>query len=501
MRAELGTYGATHMITPHLDALAQDGMVFERAYVAISLCMPSRTAFLTSRRPATTHNFVIAPNEQWRQTKGPNATTLPEFFKTVGGYRTYGMGKIFHGTTDEPYSWSAEMGDYYDWDNWTQYGNSMTYKCFDVPDNNLGDGIFADRAVNWINMFGADQANGSDTRPFFMGVGFHRPHIPYLVPKRYCDMYPPADEIPLAANPFKPEGMPDVAYSVSAGLRNFQDCAPLFENVSKCYDDPSWAFSNRCYMVNGTLKTMAQNVRRNYWAAISYIDAQVGRIVQALKDNNLYDNTIVLFMGDHGVCTCTGRSTNFEHGTRIPLIIRDPSHTPARTAALVETVDIYPTLVDLAGLPSLETCAPGSMAALCTEGFSMRPLFTDPTRAWKSAAFSQYARPAPSPDNGFPADLFSPPLHVAGHREGVMGFTIRTNTYRYTNWVWFDPASATPHWNMSWGEELYNHTAQPVPDGLFNNENINLIDQPGLEPIIDKLRQALQAGWRAALPS
>eukprot|EP01052_Picozoa_sp_SAG31_P044841 SAG31_NODE_7965_length_1554_cov_1.247423_1_plen_306_part_01 len=203
MRPELGTYGAAHIHSPHLDALAADGMVFERAYVMVSLCMPSRTAFLTSRRPDTTKNYVIGA-EYWRTTNGPNATSLPQHFKE-SGYRTIGMGKMcaiaqqlllletscfavtwlvsrsdrvlpcfissflsyghirFHGAAfpwtpgkgqqfsagawDGNFSWSQEAMPYYNFDNWSHYGDSISFGAFDVPDNNMQDGRFADRAV------------------------------------------------------------------------------------------------------------------------------------------------------------------------------------------------------------------------------------------------------------------------------------------------------------------------------------------------------------------
>ena len=316
MRPELGAYGASHVHSPHLDALAADGMVFERSYIMVSLCMPSRTAFLTSRRPDTTKNYVIGA-EYWRTTGGPNATTLPQHFKQ-SGYRTVGMGKIFHGAQfpwtpgqcgkgqgecfssgawDGNFSWSQEAMPYFNFDNWSHYGDSVTFKAFDVPDNNMQDGMFADRAVSWIERFAGDQKAG-DARPFFLGVGFHRPHVPYLAPQRYFDLYPEPEDIPLAAHPRHARNMPDVAYSVSKGLRVFQDCAAVHEDVERCYSDVEYAYSDACVWVDGPRKLFAQNIRRAYWACISYVDAQVGRIVDALKAQGLYDSTIISFNGD-----------------------------------------------------------------------------------------------------------------------------------------------------------------------------------------------------------
>jgi iduronate 2-sulfatase len=181
-------------------------------------------------------------------------------------------------------------------------------------------------------------------------------------------------------------------------------------------------------------------------------------------------------------------------------------------------VDIYPTLVEIAGLAPIVMCAQGPASQqpiLCTEGVSTAPLFKSPSRAWKTAAFSQYARPAPFPDNGFPSALFTPPLHSGprlqpsiyyprgGSRaaEGVMSFTMRVDRWRYTEHVYFEPVTTTPHWNMSWGSELYAHSANfGVPDGSFNDENENVVDRAENKALVAQLSAQLHAGWRAALP-
>ena len=181
-------------------------------------------------------------------------------------------------------------------------------------------------------------------------------------------------------------------------------------------------------------------------------------------------------------------------------------------------MDIFPTLVEIAGLAPMSMCASGPTQhqhILCTEGLSAAPLFKAPSRAWKTAAFSQYARPAPIPDNGFPSTLFTPPLHSGprvppsvyypqgGSRaaEGVMSFTMRVDRWRYTKHVLFEPVSATPHWNMSWGSELYAHSTNGgVPDGSFNDENENVVDQAENQALVAQLSARLHAGWRGALP-
>eukprot|EP01052_Picozoa_sp_SAG31_P042566 SAG31_NODE_6799_length_1883_cov_1.325112_1_plen_212_part_00 len=203
------------------------------------------------------------------------------------------------------------------------------------------------------------------------------------------------------------------------------------------------------------------------------------------------------------------------------MIIRDPATRPGqRTAALFESVDIMPTLVEIAGLLPMPLCEPGPPAAqplLCTEGVSAAPLFANPDLSWKAAAFSQYARPAPDPDNGFPATAFTPPLHSGPvlprdiyypkgpgrvrTTEGVMSFTMRVDRWRYTEHVWFEPETATALWNMSWGSELYSHeTNNGVPDGAFDDENQNLVGNTAYAALIANLSAQLHAGWRAALP-
>jgi arylsulfatase A-like enzyme len=275
---------------------------------------PSRTAFLTSRRPDTTKNYVIGA-EYWRTTGGPNATSLPQHFKQ-SRFRTVGMGKIFHGAAfpwtpgrglpfssgawDGNFSWSQESMPYYNFDNWSHYGDSISFGAFDVPDNNMQDGRFAELAVDWIEKFSSEQKAKTNEQPFFLGVGFHRPHIPYLAPQRYFDLYPNASDIPIAKHPRHPVNAPDVAYSVSKGIRVFKDAGAIHEDVERCYSDIEYAYSDKCVWVDGPRKLFAQNVKRAYFACISYVDAQVGKIVDVLKAEGLYENTVISFNGDHG---------------------------------------------------------------------------------------------------------------------------------------------------------------------------------------------------------
>ena len=192
--------------------------------------------------------------------------------------------------------------------------------------------------------------------------------------------------------------------------------------------------------------------------------------------------------------------TNFEAGTRIPFIVHVPGKTKAiRTAALCEANDIYPTVVALAGLPIPELCAEGSQEMYCVEGVSLAPLWIDPQRPWKSAAFSQF----PRPDRGFPQPAPGlPPFESNGtHKtEAVMGYTVRTHEWRFTQWLSFDPLRGTANWNKSYGRELYDHRNSPVPHPSFDYENYNVVADPANIEIVANLSSILKGGWRLALP-
>jgi hypothetical protein len=403
-RPELGTYGAKHIQSPNLDALARDALVFERAVrycpspttLVWSSVVGPRLDHFRSLRPtcAVHHGFLVHAvpdilldvatpryDSQLRDRTGilandgrsqrhfsPTAfqrVRLPNYWHGQNISRSqlsldnrprqvqlWVVGRKFQLVTGEqpqhkllatmiltfcpekPRSRcvitccvTQESMPYFNFDNWSHYGDSISFGAFDVPDNNMQDGQFADRAVKWIERFSRDQRTKTDKRPFFLGVGFRelpafpvlflrvylltylptyrcndapdRPHIPYLAPQKYFDLYPNASEIPLAANPRHAVGMPAVAYSVSQGIRIFKDATAVHANVSRCYNDIQYAYSDACVWVDGPRKVFAQHVKRAYFACISYVDAQIGRIVDALKEHDLYDKTVISFNGDH----------------------------------------------------------------------------------------------------------------------------------------------------------------------------------------------------------
>jgi arylsulfatase A-like enzyme len=453
LRPELGCYGRTHIHSPNIDRIARAGVVFNRAYCQQAVCSPSRSSLLTGTRPDTTKVYDL---ETHFRKALPDVVALPEHFKK-NGYFVQGMGKLYHGSLDDPQSWSVP---------WTSpktthgayaleasraivarkvaetralkeagkkpartrdYGPA--YECADTPDTTFHDGALADMAV------AALRGIATKKEPFWLGVGFIRPHLPFVAPKKYWDLYDPA-RIQLAPNPFRPRNAPEYAVQEGGELRTY-------DGVPKGHlpDD------------------MARTLKHGYYAAISYMDAQVGKVLDELERLGLRDSTIVILWGDHGWklgehdawCkhTCT------ENDANAPLLVSVPGmkSAGARTDALVEFVDIYPTLAELAGLP-----LPAHL-----EGASFKPVLDDPKRPWKPAAFNQYPRGK------------------------LMGYSMRTDRHRFTMWV-----DAKDHARVD-AVELYDHQADP-------QENENIAARADMAGTVAKLTAQLRAGWKAALP-
>ncbi|HIF00486.1 MAG TPA: DUF4976 domain-containing protein [Planctomycetes bacterium] len=455
LRPELGCYSQP-VQSPNIDRLAREGTLFERAYVQCALCMPSRVSVLTGRRPDTTG--VVDFSVRFRDVLG-DVVTLPQHFRN-NGYHATAFGKLFH--RDDPVSWSeplwsSKRSEYhtdfgkqvlgwinvdhrrltYVWDlgdgiTKTKRPGGLAWEAPDVSDSALKDGHIADAAISKMD----DLKN----EPFFLAVGFHKPHLPFIAPKKYFDLYD-RDQIALATNPFPPRDAPNFATYNWNDLRHYYgipDVGPVTED-------------------------QARDLKHAYYACVSYTDAQVGRLLQALDANGLRDNTIVVLWGDHGWQLgehgMWDKHSNFETSTHAPLIIRVPGQQPGRTKALVEFVDIYPTLCELCALPLDDGL----------EGHSFAPLLEDPDRDWKSAAFSQYRRVIP----GY------------GDVGRGMGYSMRTDRYRFTEWL--VPGTGFRAY------ELYDHRVDP-------DENINLAVSATHEHVVNELLQQLKAGWKPAVP-
>ncbi len=436
LRTELGCYGHPEIISPHLDALARRGVLFERAYCQQSVCNPSRASLMTGLRPDTLQVWTLGV--MFRETH-PDAVTLPQYFK-ANGYFAQGIGKIFHNDSrpvtakfrfSDPASWSIPPthadGDH--WQDWVVPGHPEgptkkqgPVQALDVPDNAYFDGKIADDAVTALRGF---KEQGT---PFFLAVGFWKPHLPFNAPKKYWDLYD-RTKIALPDPAEMPKDAPEVAHHDSYELRNYA-------GMPKTGVVPS---------------ATALELRHGYFAAISFMDAQVGRVLDELDRLGLADNTIVVFWGDNGFHLgehdLWGKTSNYELDTHIPLIIAPPRSKAAgaHTRSLVELLDLYPTLVELAGLPA----APG------LEGRSLAPILRDPETKVHDFVLSQHQQP------------------FYGKAPAAMGRAVRTDEYRYVEW-------RDVHTHAITARELYDERADP-------KETVNRAADPSLASVVAAL--------------
>jgi arylsulfatase A-like enzyme len=438
LRPQLGCYGQKQIISPNIDRLAARGLLFERTYCQQAVCAPSRASVLSGVRPDTSKIYDL--NTPLRKAM-PDVLSLPQHFKD-NGYETISIGKIYHHSRDDLQGWSTTpfqaTGPWLGWRGYltdqskalarkSKKGSGPAFEAADVADNAYPDGADTDHAIKELNRL--------KDKPFFLAMGFYKPHLPFNSPRKYWDMYKP-EHIKLADNPFIPKNAPTYATTNWGELRNYYG----IPRKGPCSDE------------------LARQLIHGYYACVSYIDAQIGRLLDELDRLNLSDKTVIILWGDHGwklgEHAGWSKHTNFELDTHVPMILSVPGIKTAgrRTRALTEYVDIYPTLCDTCGLK-----IPGHL-----EGRSMMPLLDDPQRRWKKAAFSQYPRGK------------------------VMGYTMRTKRFRYTEW-------RDRKTNKLMARELYDHEKDP-------QENINAVDQPEYESNVQRLAGMLKRGWRAALP-
>jgi len=433
LRPQLACYGHERMISPHIDRLAADGVAFSYAYCQQAVCAPSRASLLTGMRPDSTTIYDL--HHPVRQVM-PDVLTLPEHFKQ-SGYTTISLGKIYHHWKDDLQGWSDDPWHppgpaYMLEENRTldEYCRRMSAgkassdrgsptEAADVADSDYPDGKMADKAIEMMGSLRDD--------PFFLAVGFYKPHLPFIAPKRYWNMYPP-DAVDLADNPFKPKDCPDIAMHNWGELR-------AYHGIPR----------------GGALPDeQARHLIRGYYACTTYIDAQVGRLIDELDRLRLRESTSIVLWGDHGWnlgehgLWC--KHCNFETSVHVPMIFSAPGMGGnGRTSdALVEYVDIYPTLADLCGLE-----LPDHL-----EGKSLVPLLEDPDAAGDEAAFSQYPRGR------------------------VMGYSMRTGRWRYTEWIHRDTGEVR-------GRELYDHDNDAA-------ENVSLALRPEHQETVARLSELLR---------
>ncbi len=438
----LGCYGDLIARTPNIDRLAQSGTCYLRAYNQLPLCNPTRASIMTGLRPDTIKVYDL---DRHFRDEVPEAVTLPQAFQQAG-YFAARVGKIYHynvpasiGTDgfDDPPSWNRTVNPkgrdksdealVFNAEPHRKISGALSWLAADGADEEQTDGMIATEAIKIMQE--------KRDEPFFLGVGFFRPHTPYVAPKKYFDLYP----IESMRLPFAPSNDRE--------------------------DIPVAAFAHNCPVSNyGLDEPTLLKATQAYYACVSFVDAQVGRLLDALDRLELTENTIVVFWSDHGYHLgehngIWQKRTLFEQSARAPLIIRSANIGTAGTACrrIVEFVDIYPTLIDLAEI------SPQSKLA----GRSLKPLLVDPLAVWNGFAVTQILRPAD--------DRLSEP---------VMGCSIRTERYRYTEW------GEAKH-----GVELYDHHTDPEE---FNN--LALHPDARAISVIKRLRPLLRERASGKIP-
>ncbi len=425
---DLKTYGHPLVISPNIDRIARRGRQFDRAYTQFPLCSPSRTSLMTGLRPDTTGVHELQTH--FRKNL-PDVVTLPQMFRN-NGYYAARVGKIYHygvpgeiGTSglDDPVSWDKVVnprGRDKDEENLIRnltpgrgLGSSLTILKAEGTDEEQTDGKAATEAIRLLEE--------NKNKPFFIAVGFYRPHCPFVAPKKYFDLYP-LEKINLPKEPANHlAGVPDAAFWTRP---------------------PDWGLSEE----------HRREAIQAYYASITFMDAQVGRLLDALDRLKLADNTIIVFWSDHGYLLSQHgqwmKQSLFEGSARTPLLISAPRmKSPGRsTKRTVELLDIYPTLAELCQLP-----APKNLA-----GRSLRPLLDNPNASWDKPAFTQVRR---GPQGG--------PF--------FMGRSMRTERWRYTEW---DEGRQ--------GVELYDYDKDP-------NEFRNLGSDPAYAKTVEELKRQLRS--------
>lgn len=412
LKPRLGCYGDPLAKTPCIDRLAKNGVLFESAYCNQAVCSPSRNALLVGLRPQSLGIYDLATH--FRR-GSPDAITLPQHFK-ANGYYTQSFGKIFHvghGNIDDASSWSVEsykpkgrnyqLPDNQNLVNSKDGAKAAAFESADAPDELYNDSLIADAAIKTLT-----EKSKSD-QPWLLAVGFLKPHLPFVAPKKYWDLYD-RNQIALASFQQSPADAPKYAPQNSGELRayaNIPSQGPIPESLQR-------------ELIHG------------YLASVSFTDHQIGRVLSVLDQLKLTDNTIVVLWGDHGWhlgdhgMWC--KHSNYEQATRIPVIVSAPVKAKgASTKALIESVDIYPTLCELAGIQ-----VPNAL-----DGKSFAGVLAHPSQGHRDHTIQVYPR----------------------SKEGVgqvLGRSIRTERYRLVEWKAWNASDDTADW------ELYDYQTDPL---------------------------------------
>ncbi|MEH6557245.1 MAG: sulfatase [Oceanicoccus sp.] len=428
LRPMLGVYGNKLINTPNIDQLASDGYVFENAFATVPVCGASRASLLSGRKP-TTNRFTTYNSRLDKDL--PNAPSIPEHFKN-NGYLTLANGKIFDNFTDSVDSWS--------WPVWSPTGSwtssipfdergehlqkaylnnaagvvGPAFEQLDVPDASYPDGKIADKTIQDLKRLGD---SGS---AFFLAMGIRKPHLPFNIPQKYWDLYKKEDFTLPVTYMEKAKSTPSYAFHQWGELRQYGGIP-----------------------AEGPLQdSHALNLIHGYHAAVSYADAQVGKVMRTLKEEGLDKNTVVILIGDHGFHlgehSMWTKHSLFDLALRSPMIIRDPNRGGGRVTGVTDFLDIFPTLIDMAGLPDIENL----------DGVSLLPALNNPTVNVKPASLSRW----------------------------FDGTSVRTQHHRYTEWR----------------SESGKITARMLFD-LSNdpNETTNLAEDPQYSELVLKLSEVI----------
>jgi iduronate 2-sulfatase len=423
LRPVLGTYDYPSVHSPNIDRLASQGVQFNNAFCNVPVSGASRASLLTGLRPQWPVRFNNF--ESWADKDSPAAVSLPEYFKK-NGYTTVSNGKVFHHQFDKATSWSELSWrpdtfsvihsfdlDYADSSS-IQFINKETgagpyFECSTAPDSLYFDSKVAAKSI--IDMQRLARAG----KPFFLAVGFHKPHLPFNAPKKYYDLY---DSIEIARNRYPPLNLPKQVTNSKEIFRYGR-----LENYNS--------------------EEFHHEARRAYYACVSYVDSQIGRLLQSLKDLGLEKNTIVVILGDHGwhlgEHNFWGKHNVLYNALHSPLIIKAPGIKPEKLDDIVEFVDIYPTLCNLASLK-----LPAHL-----QGISMVSLMKNRKASWKNQSFSEW--------------------------QGAR--TIKTSRYSYS--YWFEEKNKG-------AQMLFDHEIDP-------DENENVVGKTEYKEVVDRLKQTLDS--------
>ena len=487
LRPELGCYGSKLAVTPNIDQFATQARLFERAYCQQAICHPSRTSLLTGTRPDT--NGITHNNVEFRDLN-PDMLTLPRHFRDHG-YQTYSYGKISHrANQDIEKSWSGpaqlkglnlpkpvgfalpenlKLRNQQFKEMFKKYGaaakrglaSGPAYESADVPDTAYRDGHNTAGAIAHLKRFAE-----TPDKPFFLALGLYKPHLNFVAPKKYWDLYDPA-KLPAGTYTPRPENGASMGLHASFELR-------VRQGIPK----------------SGPIdKDLSRTLLHAYLACASYIDAQVGLTLAALKETGLDKNTIVVFWGDHGWhlgdMGVWGKATNYEIATHVPFIISTPGmkNPGTSTKGIVELLDIFPSLCELAGLPKPKNL----------EGKSIVPLLSDPTAKWDHVALTQYPNPALREWAANPLSkemretFFGPLIEEVETRiikqmgdtwdreffeSHLMAYSLRTDRYRYIEWRDHRDSKSSPIFT-----ELYDHQVDPTETKNVAAKNAEIVSR------------------------